>query len=193
MNLRRLMRWLWLMPVIGAVVLGGWLARAKLNAWTRWRLTQQRLDQIGALPEAEAAEIIRRTPEIDAEAIEILGSALADERPLVAAAARSALAALLEAWQELPVDERSRRAEMLASALARNSPKFSEEALAAAQGAAQLLLYLPANGRRIDAARLIADCETILRIGAESAPDSIAAEPRLGALPATNAIDGRVQ
>lgn len=191
--LRGFIRWWWLLPVVAAVVLSGLLARARLGVWTRARLASERQAEIAALPEQDAAILVRRLPEIDAEASAIVAFALADQRPQVAAAAIAALAELLESWQDLPIEERSTRAEQLASALARHAPSYSADAITAAQNAARLLLNVPTNGRRIDAAALIADCESILRRGGEALAENSPAETRIGALPATSATADRVQ
>jgi hypothetical protein len=191
--LRGFIRWWWLLPVVAVVVLSGSLARARLGAWTRARLVVERQAEIAALPEQEGALLVRRLPEIDAEASAIVAFALADQRPQVAAAAITALAELLESWQDLPIDEQSTRAEQLASALASHAPSYSTEALTAAQNAATFLLNVPTNGRRIDAAALIADCESILRRGGETLAEMGPAETRLGALPATSATGDRAR
>jgi hypothetical protein len=191
--LRGFIRWWWLLPVVAVVVLGGSLARARLGAWTRGRLAAERQQEIASLSEEEAALLVRRLPEIDAEASPIVAFALADRRPQVAAAAIAALAELLESWQGLPLDEHSMRAEQLASALASHAPSYSADALTAARNAATLLLNVPTNSRRIDAAALIADCESILRRGAETLAENSPVETRFGALPATSATGDRAR
>ena len=191
--LRGFIRWWWLLPVVAAVVLGGSLARARLGAWTRGRLATERQAEIAALSEQEAAILVRRLPEIDAEASPIVAFALADQRPQVAAAAIAALDELLESWHDLPTDAQSTRAEQLASALAGHAPSYSGDALTAARNAATLLLNVPTNGRRIDAAALIADCESILRRDGETLAENGPAETRLGALPAASATADRAR
>jgi hypothetical protein len=193
MTLRGWFRWWWLVPAIVVVVMGSWLARAKLSAWTRARLAEEEQAVIASLPEGQAAEMVRRLPEIGDEGLEVLAFALADKRQEVTAAARSALIALLTDWQDLPIDERSLQAERLASALADQAPKLSPDALVIAQYAARLLLSWPANGRRIDAAALIANCESILRLETDNLAEVGGAEVRLGALPSIIANGDRVQ
>jgi hypothetical protein len=155
-----------------------WFGRPPLQAWTRARLAQRLLDDIAAEPEAQAARLVRELDQDEPEWLIVFVAAFADRRPAVATAGQTALVEALERWRrETPAGNASRVA-AFARLLADQAAQLPAERVATARGLAHTLLAWPIDGRRTDAARLIADCEKILSLAQPELADiRVAAMP----------------
>jgi hypothetical protein len=162
-----------------ALVAGlAWTGRPRMQAWTRARLAQRLISEVAAQPEDRAAQLVRELDQDDPEWLEVFVMAFADQRPAVAAAGQTALVDVLERWQRQSLAGNSSHVAALARLLADQAPRLPPERVAVAQGLAHKLLAWPIDGRQADAARLIADCETILALALPELEDI-----RLAAMP----------
>jgi hypothetical protein len=91
-------------------------------------------------------------------------SALADPRPAVADSAENALRSRIQHWSQWRSAEVSPRVATLAGLLAESAERIPPERRPQVQNMAQRLLAWPVDGTLVDAHRLIADCETLLRL-----------------------------
>lgn len=170
----------WLLVIVLAAVIAtaGWFGRQQLATWTRARTAQQYQQQIADLPERQAARLIEQLAAGDREWLDLVVAAWSDSRPPVAAAAVSAVQSLVERWSQLPAAEASPRVEQLARLLAQHAPRMDAVQRDSAAVIAQRLLVWPVDGRQMNAARFIADCEALVRL-----PPSEPEELRLAAAP----------
>jgi hypothetical protein len=169
--------WLLVLAVLASVAVAMWFARGRIQPWTHQRLTQQRLHELAGLPEPNAAQLVRRLSQDD-QWLAVFVAAAADARPAVAGAGRAALLDRLEHWAQLPAGESSPQVAALAQLLAEQAPRLSPEHRAFSQSLAHRLLLWPVDSRKVDAAGLIADCETVLNLpGEEPQPIQLAAAP----------------
>jgi len=182
----RFSNWLTVLALAALVASSAWWVRAKLHAWTHDRVTSELRTRLGALPERQAARLVRHLAESDAEWLAVLVASTTDSRASVASAAMSSLEQLVERWSALASTDNSPRIAALARLLAEHAPRLPAERIARAQSLAQRLLDWPVDSRRFDAAQLIADCEIVLRlIPAEEAELRVAiVPPRTPAAPA---------
>src|SRR6266850_7660855 len=178
----------WLLVLaMAAVILGGAsLARAWLLAGVRDRLAQKYQQRLASLSERQAALFVRRLAHSEGEWLDVLVAASADERPAVAAAAEVELCEMVDRWAELAEESSSYVAD-LARLLAQQAPGLPPQRRHLAHSLAQRLLDWPIDGRLVDAAELIADCQSVLllpraepaeiRVAAAAAPPSIQSQP----------------
>ena len=153
----RFSNWATVLALGALVASSAWWVRAKLHAWTHDRVSSQLRTQLGALPERQAARLVRQLAESDAEWFAVLVPATTDSRAGVASVALSSLEQLVERWSALASTDSSPQVATLAR-----------------------LLDWPVDSRRLDAALLIADCEIVLRlVPAEEAEVRVAAVPPL--------------
>ncbi len=165
---------------IGILAIAAWLSRPQIAAWTRGHLARRLQGEIAAQPEGKAAQLVRLIEEDDPEWLGVIVAALADSRPAVAFAGEARLLDLVESWEHSPPEEKSSRVGVLARLLATGAPRLPPAQLAIVQGLAQKLLAWPIDGRLVDAARLFADCESVLQL-----PIPETAEIRLAAAPSS--------
>jgi hypothetical protein len=166
------------LAAMALVANAGLISRPRLQAWTRARLAQRLLEDIAAQREDQAARLVRELDQDEPEWLVVFVAALADKRPAVAAAGQTALVDAVERWQRASLAVNSSRVAILAGLLADHAPRLAPERVAVAQGLALQLLAWPIDGRRADAARLIADCEKILALAQPELADI-----RLAAMP----------
>ncbi|HZN34486.1 MAG TPA: hypothetical protein VFB80_11730 [Pirellulaceae bacterium] len=171
----------WWLGVLAASVL---VAAGAVRIWqarqsAALQVSQQRYQaQIAALPERQAARLVSLLAEDD-QRLEIVARAWADPRPQVARSGRLGVQSAANRWSQLTPEEAAPRVAALASLLARHAPQTSALDRDAARALAQRLLDWPVDSRQIDAARLIGDCDSVLRLDSP-APEEL----RLAAAPA---------
>jgi hypothetical protein len=154
--------WLLVLAMAGVVASTAWLARGWMLAATHQRLEQQYQQRIATLPEGQAARLVRELARRDRAWIGVILAASADDRDAVAAAAESELRDLVERWSALPAAESSSHVAELASLLAGHAPRLPAERRHLAQALAERLIVWPIDGRQVDVARLIAECQAVL-------------------------------
>ena len=161
--------WLMALLLVAAVAATLRLARPSLESWTHGRLTKQHQRELMSLLEPDAAQLVRRLSS-DEQWLAVIVAATADTRQAVAAAARAAILNHLEHWSRLSPAESSPRAAELAALLADQAARLPSEQKLFAQSLAHRLLLWPVEGRTIDTARLIANCQTVLNLPADEPP-----------------------
>jgi hypothetical protein len=176
-------RWLVVLTVLLAAAAGGRLARSGVASWTLRRLAGHQQHQVAAAVESVAVQTIRRLAQDD-QWLEVIVAATADSRPAVAAAAQAEVLHRMERWQRLPAAESSPHVARLASALAAVAPRLPGEGRRFAHSLAQRLLLWPVDGRAIDAASLIGDCQTVLDLAQGDWPADEPPEWEVAAVPA---------
>jgi hypothetical protein len=154
-------RWLLLLVLAAVVAWGAWLARASMLASTQARLSQRYQQRLAVLPEQQALRLIRELSRSD-QWIDALVVASCDERPAVAGAAGSLLRETVDRWTALPVKEGSMRVARLAHVLGKQAPQLAADRRSLPHALAERLIEWPVDGRQVDAARLIADCQSVL-------------------------------
>ncbi len=173
-------RWLLVAALAALTVTGAWLFRHALLGSTRQRLVESYQDRLASLPERDAARLIQRLAQNDDQWLEVLVCASADDRPLVSTTAERELQDLIDQWSSLPPQESASRVAMLASLLAEHAVSVPPERRQLAHSLAQRLILWPVDGRRVDAAIFIADCQSVLLLPlAEQAEIRIAAVPEI--------------
>lgn len=172
-------RWPILLAALAIIVLSAWLGRANLDRWTRSRLAVQYQRELSRRSDQQAARLVERLAAADDEYLDLVVLALADRRPAVASAAEQALLTRVEIWSQWPSREASPRVAGLASLVARSSDKIPLEQRGFLHRLAERLLAWPVDGQLVDAPRLIADCEQVLRLPLPTLP-----EVRLASRPA---------
>lgn len=155
-----------------------WPSVPQIYSWTRQRMGQRLQREITSLPEEAAAQRIGLVEGDDRESLQLLVAALAETRKAAVAAAQMRLLDMLETWERSTPAGKSQQIADLASLLAASAPQLAPEKLAFVQTLAQKLLAWPIDGRLIDAAKLIADCQAILEL-----PTPELADVRLAAIP----------
>jgi hypothetical protein len=163
-----------------AIALAAWAARARVEHWTRAELAQRHQQQLAQLSEEGAAALIERLAAADDEFLDLVVLALDDPRPRVASAAIRALQARVDCWGRWPQEQSGPRVAALAELLAPLARQLPTDRRAPAQTIATRLMAFPVNGRQVDSARLIANCETILRL---QVPPSVPDEDRIAFQP----------
>src|SRR6476660_4986530 len=84
-----------------AIGLGFWPARARLEGIVRPRFAQSYQRQLAKLSDRQAALFIQRLARSDNPLVEVLVTASADDRPVVAAASATQLRELVDRWAAL--------------------------------------------------------------------------------------------
>ena len=163
---------------IAAVGLTAALGQQQLRDWNRQRLVRQRREQIASLSDRRAARLVLQLAENDDEWIDAIVAAWADPRASVARAGQVATLGLEQRWSALPPQDASPRIARLARLLAQHAPQMDALRREAAIALAQRLLDLPLDGREMDSAQFISDCQSVLVLPV-APPDEI----RLAALP----------
>jgi hypothetical protein len=171
-------RWLLVASFAALSVAGAWLVREKLLDATRERLVRSYQHRLTSLPELEAASLIQRLAQIDDQFLEIIVWASTDERTLVSATAQRELQDLVDQWSSLPPHESSVRAAMLARLLAVYAPALPAERRDLAHSLAERLILWPIDGRRVNTAGFIEDCQSVLLL-----PRTEETEIRIAAIP----------
>ena len=172
-------RRLLMLALIFSMVAGAWFGHGWLASRARARLAQQYNERLQNLPEAAAEQLVRELARDPDAWLELIVSATGDSRGSVAAAAEAELQANVEQWSLLSPAESSGRAGKLARLLADHAPHLPADRRDAAHGIAQRLITWPLDGRQVDAAKLIADCQQVLLL-----PRSDGAALRMAATPA---------
>jgi hypothetical protein len=155
-------RWLLILTIAALGFAATRLTATWLLPSAHQRLVKKHCDQILALPEEQAARLIARLAEKDDHLAEVIVTATADDRPLVASAAERELRSLILRWTSLPAAERSPRAARLARALATTAATLSPDRRMLAKSLAAQLIDWPFDSQTADAAQFIADCESVL-------------------------------
>jgi hypothetical protein len=178
--------WLLAAAAIVVVAAAAWTGRRWLDEWTHDRLATKYAAVVAGLPEKRAAEFVARLADDDSQPLELVVQALADRRPDVEEAAEAGLLRGLDRWAKLPAAESSPHVATLAELLAQVSPQLPAERRLFAQSLAERILAWPIDRARVDPARLIADCEVVLRLDPPEPPAI-----RLAAVPDSSAIAER--
>ena len=162
----------WLVWVLAVVVVvgSGLVVRGWLSDWTQRQLRERQVRRIQALPEAQAAALVRQLFQLDQQAPAVLVPLLADQRSAVADAAAFAIDRLVADWTRLKRDESTPRIAMLASELAAVAPKLPGERRRWAQALATRLVIWPLNDAVVSG-QVVADCETVLRLPRDEGTD----------------------
>jgi hypothetical protein len=159
--MRPMPRWLLALAMTAAIAGGSSLARPWLQKSVEARLTRKFEARLAALDEHEAVKLVHRLAVVEGDWLELLVAASADERSALAAAAEAELREEIDRWTKEP-EERSESVALLAGLLAEQAPRLAPERRLLAHALALRLIDWPINSRRVDAARLIADCQTVL-------------------------------
>jgi hypothetical protein len=138
------------------------LLRDPVALSTHQRLVHQHLQRISALPGPEAAQAVHELAADVRLMVEVLAAALADERTEVSRAAGQELLNLVETLSQVPHSEGEAGAVALADHLASQVDRISADRRPTAAAIALRLMHWPLIDRQKDAAKLIANCETIL-------------------------------
>ncbi|HEX5103684.1 MAG TPA: hypothetical protein VFV87_07745, partial [Pirellulaceae bacterium] len=157
-------RWLLVLAALVGIVLTAYIARSRVEHWTRAQLAARHQRQLARLAVEDAVLLVARLAEADDEYLDIVVLALADSRPQVTDAARQALAGRVQLWSHWPVGDSSPRVAALADLLARSAEQIPAERRWFTQSLAAQLLVWPVDGRGVDTQQLIADCERVLRL-----------------------------
>jgi hypothetical protein len=139
------------------------LGRAPLETWTRSRLLAQQQRQLAKLPAPGAVSLVQRLA-TDDDYAPVIAGALGDGRSDVAAAAERALPRMVARWKRMSSTAASPHVASLAAALAAGSESLPPNRRPSAHTLARQLLAWPIDNQTVDAGRLIADCETVLRL-----------------------------
>lgn len=123
--------------------------------------------RLAALPPAQAIAQLRRLSTAPDPSLPLLVRALADDRPQVRSAAAAELTILLEQLLARPESTRSEPAAAWARALADLPPQLPLSERALAHRLARAILQLPLDGRQVDVAQVIVDCQRVLDIPCE--------------------------
>ncbi len=118
--------------------------------------------QLDAVPAAELPLHMRQLAAFGEDGLPHLVRALKDERPAVAAEARTVLSEELDRWQLLKPYEAARRLACLATELARGIESCSPTTRRLASDLATRILLWPVDATAIDQQQLIGDCERVL-------------------------------
>jgi len=168
---------------VAAVCLVAVFGQQQLRGWTNRQIVRQRREQIASATDRRAAKLVLQLADGDEQWLEVLVAAWADPRGTVAQAGQVATLGLAQRWQALPPKDATPRFARLARLLAQDAPQMAPERREAAACLAQRLLDLPLDGRALDSAQFIADCQAVLLLPA-APPDEI----RLAALPPAPAL-----
>src|SRR5262245_31176607 len=177
-------RLLLVVAVTAATFAAVWPASAWLLASVRTRLATGYQQSLAELSDQEAARLVRRLAHGDAQWLEVLVQASGDERPDVAKAAATALQGLVARWRTMPPEGTAAGMAKLARLLAQHAPTLPPQRRHLPFLLTQQLIEFPVDGRLIDAAQFIDDCQTVLLL-----PRSDEPEIRLAAVPESAAID----
>jgi hypothetical protein len=165
MTIRAKRRWF-----VGASIAVVLLATAAVAAM---RFTQTRPQDLLAryfsghlesVPDERVAAELQQLAELDQVGLLVIVDALGSERACVADSAVAALDHQLERWRELPRGESSQHVACLARRLSRRVEQWPTSARSAASDLALRILDWPVDGRQVNRAALIADCEHVLRV-----------------------------
>ncbi len=104
---------------------------------------------------------------------------LADQRPRVSSAARTAIFETLDRWRLLKPAESSRRIEHLIAALNKSHQNFGSQARQDAANLATQALLWPVDQNSIDVGALVANCERLLQL-TDVAPIAVASRANAG-------------
>src|SRR4051812_35922870 len=175
--------WLRMLSLAALVPLTGWLAWPALRTTTVERVAHQHQAQIAALSDRDAVQVIRRLAQEDALWLDVLVAASRDERPGVAAAAQLELREIVDRWAALPATENSTRASQLAAVLAGHAAEVPPRQRHFMHSLAHRLIDWPIDGQQIDAAKFIANCETVLLLPVLEDPEIRLAATIVNSLP----------
>jgi len=175
-----------------AMLLGAAFGLARYYApWmtARWQA------QFRATPDPSAEALLGRVADVGDVGIAILVEALGSPRPRIALAARRALLEQVEQWKKLPASAGAAKMSMLAEELANRASDFGPAGRHEAAEVAMQILQGPVDSDAVDAARVIACCEKVLRAAhAESGHELSHAEAseskRIHVLTPPSATDG---
>jgi hypothetical protein len=171
-------RWRQILTVVILLVAGLQVMRAFLLPTTHERLAQRYRMQLAELGDEQAARLVERLAADDDQWLEILVVSAVDLRPLVSQAAQRELRNLVHRWADLPAADSSPRAATLALILAQSARDLAPDQRLIANSLARELITWPIDGRAIDAADFIANCQAVLLL-----PVAEPVEIRLAAVP----------
>ena len=154
-------RWLLALAMAGLVTASIVSTRAWLSVDVHERLELRYRSRLGSLSESQASLLVRRMGQHGEQWLDLLVAASADERRAVAAAAELELRELVDRWAELP-EENSPHVADLARLLATQVTELPPERRHLAHSLARRLLDWPVDIQLVNAAKLIADCQTVL-------------------------------
>jgi hypothetical protein len=164
-------RWLRMLALAAIIPAGAWLVRPWLRSTTIDQMQRQYQSQIVALSDRDAVQLIRRLAQEDAAWLDVLVATSSDERPTVAAAAEWELRELVDRWANLPPADSSSRIAKLAAVIARQAKDISAHKRLLIHSVAHRLIDWPIDGQQIDAARFIANCQTVLLLPVAEPPE----------------------
>jgi hypothetical protein len=171
-------RWLILGLAAVAVALAGLAANRWSGEWTRRELRARFARQIRSLPEDQAAAKLRELQQLGTAEPALVIPHMADEREVVAAAARATLSTLVDQCRFLPAAEASSQVAALARELAMVAPQLPIQRRPWAHNVATRLVLWPLDPQATDVGQVLADCEAVLAL-----PPAADAEIRVATAP----------
>jgi hypothetical protein len=160
-----------LLTAATAGMVAGWMALARHPLPN---LLAQRLgDELQAAPQSQVEWRVRQIAQMGEPGIPVLVAALGSERTVVADAAREAIWDEIAQWEKLPVREALPRVVALAQALGAAAGRFDPAARADAACLATRLLQWPLGQPNNAPRRMVAACESVLRLAAADGPASV--------------------
>jgi hypothetical protein len=171
-------RLLVLVCIAGAVVATTLVLRHQATARLQNSLRRKYAVRIAQLPTEQAVQLLRQLSTSPELALTAVVGSLGDERAAVRAAASAELNALVERYSSLPTNEQSAHAQELAALLAQRSPQIPLGSRATAHAIARTILAWPLDGRAVDVARVIANCEQVLALPCEEPEELRVADAR---------------
>ena len=125
---------------------------------------------LGSVPDERVGVELQQLAELNHVGLLAVADALGSERACVAQSAAATLQRLLKRWRALPRDESSMRVARLTRRLAQRAERWPSAARSVASDLALQVLNWPVDGRQVDRAALIADCEHVLRLQGTEVP-----------------------
>ena len=157
------------LAAIGVFVLAAVVAATVLpRQWLAMRWSRQ----LERLPDDEVPSRMEQLAALEEAGIPVLVEALGSDREIVADSARAVLFEQIERWSVLPAERSSRRAAVLARALAAHVDELHPAGQSAAVALAERLLARPASFDAGVGARMVADCEYVLRAATDASSDA---------------------
>ncbi|MFV1967555.1 MAG: HEAT repeat domain-containing protein [Pirellulaceae bacterium] len=129
-------------------------------------------------PDSQVRKRLERMTLLGDAGLEALVEAMASQRSIVADGASSILDAELDRWQMLGARHASPKVAKLAEILAKNAGTRGQNDRGASRDLAIRILLWPIDRQAIDSAKLVSDCEAILRGTVARTSNSESASPR---------------
>ncbi|MGD0654282.1 MAG: HEAT repeat domain-containing protein [Thermoguttaceae bacterium] len=178
-----------LLAIVVVAVIGAGAAFYAINVIRAQTTAAYWRHQLAAAPDDEVENVAHGIAELDAAGIPVLIEALGSERECVAQAAKQELFARLEQWRTLSADEYALRLTALAEELAGQVDHFCPEGQRDAADVAGRMLIRPLQGGGVEAHKLLAASEKILRVGLNAKGESKRIKTAAFARPALLAAD----